>query len=125
MSQFLAAFFTNICLNLAYLHKYSILPANCSREGCPTTPGRDKSAPTQRGIASLASLRGLRAVSNIRPNRVWVTMPGVKVIWNMTAVIRNGSRWFAVLDQAEKNRSVKNVLLEKEGRDGNSTTHFP
>jgi len=27
---------------------------------------------------------------------------------------RNGSCWFAVSDQAEKNRPVKNVLLEKE-----------
>ena len=28
---------------------------------------------------------------------------------------RNGSCWFAVSDQAEKNRPVKNVLLEKKG----------
>jgi len=28
---------------------------------------------------------------------------------------RNGSRWFAVYDQAEKNRSVKKALLEKKG----------
>ncbi len=27
---------------------------------------------------------------------------------------RNGSRWFAAYDQAEKNRPVKNALLEKE-----------
>jgi hypothetical protein len=39
--------------------------------------------------------------------------------------IRNGSRWFATSDQAEKNRSVKNVLLEKEEHDANSTTRFP
>ena len=30
------------------------------------------------------------------------------------ASIRNGSRWFAAYDQAEKNRLVKNALLEKE-----------
>jgi len=30
------------------------------------------------------------------------------------ARIRNDSRWFAAADQAEKNRLVKNVLLEKE-----------
>jgi hypothetical protein len=28
---------------------------------------------------------------------------------------RNGSCWFAVSDQAEKNRPVKNVILEKKG----------
>ena len=27
-------------------------------------------------------------------------------------------------DQAEKNRSMKKVLLEKEGHNANSTTHF-
>jgi hypothetical protein len=36
-------------------HANMMLLANCSTEGCPTTPGRDKSAPTQHGIASLAS----------------------------------------------------------------------
>ena len=34
--------------------------------------------------------------------------------------IRNVSRWFAATDQAEKNRSVKNVLLQKEGHYANS-----
>lgn len=38
---------------------------------------------------------------------------------------RNGSRWIAVSEQAEKNRSLKQVLLEKEGHDANSTTHYP
>ena len=39
--------------------------------------------------------------------------------------IRNRSRWFAVSDQAEKNRLVKNVQLEKEGHHANRTTRFP
>src|SRR5437899_234576 len=34
--------------------------------------------------------------------------------------ISNGSRWFAAFDQAEKNRSVKKALLEKEGYYANS-----
>jgi hypothetical protein len=38
--------------------------------------------------------------------------------------IRNGSRWFAASDQAEKNRSVKNILLRKEGHHANSTARF-
>jgi hypothetical protein len=37
---------------------------------------------------------------------------------------RNGLRWFAVSDQAKKNRLVKNVLLEKERHNANSTTRF-
>jgi hypothetical protein len=37
---------------------------------------------------------------------------------------REGSRWFAASDQAEKNRSVKKVLLEKEGHYANSNTRF-
>lgn len=36
----------------------------------------------------------------------------------------NGSRWFAACDQAEKNRLVKKVLLEKEGHYANSNTCF-
>ena len=40
-------------------------------------------------------------------------------------LIRNGLRWFAASDQAEKNRPVKNVLLEKEGHHANRTAHFP
>jgi hypothetical protein len=35
---------------------------------------------------------------------------------------RNGSRLFTVSEQAEKNRSVKNVLLEKEGRYANGSS---
>ncbi len=37
---------------------------------------------------------------------------------------RNGSRRIAAYDQAEKNRPVKKVLLEKEGHYANSTARF-
>ncbi len=40
------------------------------------------------------------------------------------ASISNGSRWFAAFDQAEKNRPVKKVLLEKEGHYANSNARF-
>jgi hypothetical protein len=33
---------------------------------------------------------------------------------------RNGSRWFAASDQAEKKRLMKKALLEKEGHHANS-----
>ncbi len=41
----------------------------------------------------------------------------IRAIWN-------GSRWFAASDQTEKNRSVKIVLLQKEGHHANSPARF-
>ena len=41
-----------------------------------------------------------------------------------TSSVMEGSRWVAASDQVEKNRLVKDVLLEKEGHYANSNTRF-
>ncbi|HEX6478362.1 MAG TPA: hypothetical protein VF043_05920 [Ktedonobacteraceae bacterium] len=37
---------------------------------------------------------------------------------------KSGTAFAADAEQAEKNRSMKKVLLEKEGHHANNTTHF-
>ena len=51
-------------------------------------------------------------------NALRMTGPGVMVK-------THNRRWFAVSDWAEKNRPVKNILLEKERYDANRTTRVP
>src|SRR6266705_713633 len=65
----------------------------------------------------------VRIVSNNKapdigaPGRIWGPMgyAGKHEGRAEQAIVRNGSRWFAAFDQAEKNRLMKNVLLGEGG----------
>ena len=78
--------------------------ASCESVKASMAPHTTK--PTPVSIANQRSLQGMAHIS--RPLS--------------PASSRNGSRWFAASDQAEKNRLMKKVLLEKICYDGHVTS---
>ena len=66
-----------------------------------------------------------KKVSMLRSQMIHKAISLSSCVEGSPGIILYGSRWFTISNQAEKNRSVKNVLTEKKEHHANSNTHFP